>query len=207
MYRNHYRCEGCQVDWTDDYEGECDTDCPTCGQTTRPSKSAQLVELDCFTHTTQNGLKLRVTTDSHGLTVEAIGYNETLIVDDGGGEEQPYPTVLFNDEREDIMEGMFFAAETPGCEQGSHLYLTTGDCPVCGSSCEPEYRAGVPGILVNRPGTSSTGGVQRCPKCRAYPSNLAALERLISLGRGTRQAERVWASIQRELEPEFGAGI
>jgi DNA-directed RNA polymerase subunit RPC12/RpoP len=30
-FRNHYECAECGIEWTDDYTGEVDDDCPECG--------------------------------------------------------------------------------------------------------------------------------------------------------------------------------
>lgn len=30
-FRNHYECDCCNAEWTDDWSSKCDDDCPLCG--------------------------------------------------------------------------------------------------------------------------------------------------------------------------------
>ena len=41
-FLNHYHCDGCEEDWSDESEGTQDDECPTCGQCYSPYESEDL---------------------------------------------------------------------------------------------------------------------------------------------------------------------
>lgn len=48
MFRNHYTCPRCGRQWTDDWECQCDDDCPTCGcRHISPERSEDVPAEEC----------------------------------------------------------------------------------------------------------------------------------------------------------------
>jgi hypothetical protein len=41
-FRNHYRCEKCDVEWSDEWSCMCDDRCPECDAEITPSSSEEL---------------------------------------------------------------------------------------------------------------------------------------------------------------------
>lgn len=41
-YLNHYRCDECDVDWTDEWDCACEDDCPVCGDDYEPHHSDEI---------------------------------------------------------------------------------------------------------------------------------------------------------------------
>lgn len=41
-YLNHYRCEECDVEWSDEWSCQCDDECPECGRDFTPVSSDDL---------------------------------------------------------------------------------------------------------------------------------------------------------------------
>lgn len=41
-FLNHYRCEECNVDWSDEWDATCDDECPECGVSYTPVSSDDL---------------------------------------------------------------------------------------------------------------------------------------------------------------------
>jgi len=44
LYENHYRCEDCNVEWSDVWDCQCDDECPTCGTDYTPVRSVDVTE-------------------------------------------------------------------------------------------------------------------------------------------------------------------
>jgi len=43
-FRNYYRCDDCDVEWSDDWSCCCDDECPSCGRDYTPTHSEDLEE-------------------------------------------------------------------------------------------------------------------------------------------------------------------
>lgn len=41
-YLNHYYCEDCDLDWTDEWDCQCDNECPNCGADYTPVRSEEI---------------------------------------------------------------------------------------------------------------------------------------------------------------------
>lgn len=44
LFRNHYRCGDCDVEWNDLWSCTCNDRCPTCGKEIEPYESEDVVE-------------------------------------------------------------------------------------------------------------------------------------------------------------------
>lgn len=42
MFLNHYHCDDCDVDWSDEWSCMCDDECPSCGKDHSPHDSEEL---------------------------------------------------------------------------------------------------------------------------------------------------------------------
>lgn len=42
MFLNHYRCDPCDVDWSDEWSCQCDDECLKCGRDYTPVESEEI---------------------------------------------------------------------------------------------------------------------------------------------------------------------
>lgn len=47
IFRNHYHCPDCDIEWDDDYSCQVDDECPECGSDYSPYESTDLDEEGC----------------------------------------------------------------------------------------------------------------------------------------------------------------
>lgn len=43
VWRNHYRCDDCDTEWTEEWSCQCDDECPNCGTAISPEDSDQIL--------------------------------------------------------------------------------------------------------------------------------------------------------------------
>lgn len=43
-FLNRYRCDECEVDWSDEWDCQCDDECPECGVSYTPVESTETDE-------------------------------------------------------------------------------------------------------------------------------------------------------------------
>lgn len=64
-FLNFYRCDRCGEAWSDEWDCQCDDDCPTCGQTCSPAMSEDVEK--------ESGEDLRIAAVYTDGTIEHVG--------------------------------------------------------------------------------------------------------------------------------------
>jgi hypothetical protein len=83
-FRNHYRCEDCECEWSGEWSCTCDDDCPDCG-----SRHMEPYESDDLTEIVAEHDGQVVALKSRDDAEDAPEYEEVAVLCDVPGNERP----------------------------------------------------------------------------------------------------------------------